>query len=151
RGGTIRPDTLIWYAGMPDWRPAGQMGEFGSLFAQAPRPPTVPAPRPPAGVAPAQRMGSMAGAHPGQFRQAHAGGYVEPRMGFGGAISTCFRKYVDFTDRARRKEYWFWHLFFYLALIGALLVDAAIAAMRGPAVFTLLVYLGLLLPSFAVA
>ena len=41
-------------------------------------------------------------------------------MGFGGAIATCFRKYVDFTGRARRKEYWFWHLFYLLALCSCL-------------------------------
>ena len=42
RGGTIRRDTLIWHAGMPDWRPAGQVNEFASLFAQTP--PTYSAP-----------------------------------------------------------------------------------------------------------
>jgi hypothetical protein len=49
RSGTIRRDTLIWYAGMPDWRPAGQVNEFASLFAQGgpPRPPAAPyAPQP---------------------------------------------------------------------------------------------------------
>jgi GYF domain 2 len=44
RSGTIRRDTMLWYAGMPDWRPAGQVSEFASLFAQAapPRPPAAP-------------------------------------------------------------------------------------------------------------
>src|SRR4029077_12980967 len=35
-----------WYAGMPDWRPAGQVNEFASQFAQA------GPPRPPAGFPP---------------------------------------------------------------------------------------------------
>jgi hypothetical protein len=44
RSGTIRRDTMIWYAGMPDWRPAGQVTEFAALFAQGapPRPPAAP-------------------------------------------------------------------------------------------------------------
>jgi hypothetical protein len=43
RSGMIRRDTMIWYAGMPDWLPAGQMREFAPLFAQAvpPRPPAA--------------------------------------------------------------------------------------------------------------
>ena len=44
RSGTIRRDTAIWHAGMPDWLPAGQVREFASLFTQA-----VP-PRPPASI-----------------------------------------------------------------------------------------------------
>jgi hypothetical protein len=32
--GTIRRDTMVWSAGMPDWRAVGQVSEFASLFAQ---------------------------------------------------------------------------------------------------------------------
>ena len=32
RSGTIRRDTMIWHAGMPDWSPAGQVSEFVSSF-----------------------------------------------------------------------------------------------------------------------
>ncbi len=32
-------------------------------------------------------------------------------MSFAEAIKTCFRKYVDFSGRARRSEFWFWYLF----------------------------------------
>jgi uncharacterized membrane protein YjgN (DUF898 family) len=38
RSGTIRRDTMIWYAGMPDWQPAGQVSEFASQFAQGAAP-----------------------------------------------------------------------------------------------------------------
>jgi uncharacterized membrane protein YhaH (DUF805 family) len=31
-------------------------------------------------------------------------------MGFGQAFSTCMRKYVNFTGRARRSEYWWFYL-----------------------------------------
>jgi hypothetical protein len=64
RGGTIRRDTMIWSAGMPDWSPAGQVGEFASLFAQAAptRPPTVPyvpqSPGPGSGTMPAAADGA---------------------------------------------------------------------------------------------
>jgi hypothetical protein len=44
RSGTIRRDTMIWHAGLPDWQSAGQVSEFASLFAQG-----AP-PRPPAGT-----------------------------------------------------------------------------------------------------
>src|SRR5690348_5859555 len=68
RSGTIRRDTLIWFDGMPDWRPVGQVSEFASLFAQGapPRPPAAPyppqlqpqgqAPRYPADGAPTDRL-----------------------------------------------------------------------------------------------
>ena len=103
RGGVIRRDTLVWYAGMPDWRPAGQVSEFASLFAQA-----VPPPRPPVGpppptfqrAAPMQRPAPMAGTYPGQIRQIQAQhSESDGPVGFGGAIARCFRKYVDFTGR----------------------------------------------------
>lgn len=32
-------------------------------------------------------------------------------MGFGEAIRVCFNKYVTFSGRARRSEYWWWVLF----------------------------------------
>lgn len=35
-------------------------------------------------------------------------------MGFGEAISICFKKYVDFSGRARRSEYWWFMLFTFL-------------------------------------
>lgn len=38
-----------------------------------------------------------------------------PQMGFGEAISTCFKKIITFTGRARRSEYWWWALFAFLA------------------------------------
>jgi GYF domain 2 len=56
--GTIRRDTLIWYAGMPDWRAAGQVSEFASLFAQA-----TP-PRPPAAALPPQPRQAQAQRYP---------------------------------------------------------------------------------------
>ena len=35
----LRPATLVWYEGLPDWKPAGELPELSDLFAaQAPPP-----------------------------------------------------------------------------------------------------------------
>lgn len=39
---------------------------------------------------------------------------VRPQMGFGEAVSTGFKKYVTFSGRARRSEYWWWWLFSFI-------------------------------------
>jgi hypothetical protein len=42
--GAIGPDSMIWYSGLPDWRPAGQVDKFAALFsARTPPPPPPPA------------------------------------------------------------------------------------------------------------
>jgi uncharacterized membrane protein YhaH (DUF805 family) len=74
-------------------------------------------------------------------------------MGFGGAIATCFRKYVDFTGRARRAEYW-WFVLFYCLLVGALTavdVTMMINAQIGGSLLSSLASLALFLPTLAVA
>jgi uncharacterized membrane protein YhaH (DUF805 family) len=125
RSGTIRRDTMIWYAGMPDWLPASQVREFAPLFAQA-----APPPRPAAA----------------QYAQYDAA----KRMGFIGAIKTCFYKYADFKGRARRPEYWWWTLFNVLLSIPLALLDVAIEGANGRGMLSNLVSLALLLPSLAV-
>jgi uncharacterized membrane protein YhaH (DUF805 family) len=47
-------------------------------------------------------------------------------MGFQTAIATCFRKYVTFSGRASRPEYWWFVLFILLGNIAAAAVDAVI-------------------------
>jgi uncharacterized membrane protein YhaH (DUF805 family) len=150
RSGTIHRDTLIWYAGMPDWQPAGQVNGFASLFAGPPRPPAAPSPPRFSGAAP-MRMAPAAAAYSGSSQQIQPQQHeTDGRMGFGRAIATCFRKYVDFTGRARRAEYWYWHLFYWLLLIGLLILDVAIASTGGRiAVLTLLGILVLTLPTLA--
>ncbi len=156
RGGTIRRDTLVWYAGMPDWRPASQVNELASFFGgSAPppvRPPAGPPPQAAPGAAPMQRSSSMAASRQSPLRQPEAESAApNGPVGFGGAISRGFGKYVDFTGRAPRSEYWFWHLFYWLAVIVLVALDAVIA-MAGLhlAVFTALGTLALLLPTLAV-
>jgi uncharacterized membrane protein YhaH (DUF805 family) len=70
-------------------------------------------------------------------------------MGFGAAISTCFRKYVDFGDRAKRSEYWYWTLFSIILSIFVSILDA-IEFGKIFAAFSLVASLGLLLPTLAV-
>jgi uncharacterized membrane protein YhaH (DUF805 family) len=69
-------------------------------------------------------------------------------MGFGEAIRTCFSKYVTFTGRARRPEYWYWILFGVLVAIVAGVLDALLFTNSG--VFSALSSFGLLLPNLAV-
>lgn len=48
-------------------------------------------------------------------------------MGFGEAISTCFRKYATFRGRARRSEFWYYYLFIVIinAVLGSIFGAAA--------------------------
>lgn len=62
-------------------------------------------------------------------------------MNFADAIRTCFTKYVDFTGRAKRPEFWWWALFVFLASLVAQWIGSVPSA---------LVSLGTLLPSVAV-
>ena len=43
----------------------------------------------------------------------------------GNAISACFSKYATFTGRASRSEYWYFYLFYIIAYIAGMIVDAA--------------------------
>lgn len=73
-------------------------------------------------------------------------------MGFGTAVSTVFRKYVRFSGRARRSEYWWWSLFVGILSIAALLLDSTsgtgVSDGTGPVQGLLTV--ALLLPNLAV-
>ena len=70
-------------------------------------------------------------------------------MGFGEAVRTCFSKYVTFSGRARRPEYWYWVLFGVLVAIVAGILDAVIFGANS-GVFSGLSSLALLLPNLAV-
>ena len=60
-------------------------------------------------------------------------------MGFGEAIKVCFNKYVDFSGRARRSEYWWFYLF-------CILVNLVLGWIP---IVGFIISLGLLLPSLA--
>ena len=67
------------------------------------------------------------------------------------AIISCIQvKYADFKGRASRSEYWYFILFHILASLVAGLLDKMIFN-RAEGIISLIVNLGLLIPTFAVA
>ena len=72
-------------------------------------------------------------------------------MNFVEAISSGFRNYVGFSGRAARSEYWYWILFYWIALIVAFLIDGAIAQRSGSGVLSAIVIFALLLPNLAMS
>jgi len=71
-------------------------------------------------------------------------------MNFGQAIASGFKKYVDFTGRAARSEFWYWTLFAFLASIVAAFIDGA-AGLGDVSPVQSIVGLVLLLPGLAVS
>lgn len=67
------------------------------------------------------------------------------------AISTVFKKYFDFTGRARRSEYWYYVLFYTIAYIVMMGVAIALVAMDGGIIIALswVVLVAIALPFFA--
>ena len=47
----------------------------------------------------------------------------QPPLGFNEAVGTCFRKYFDFTGRARGSEFWYFSLFCVLILLATTILD----------------------------
>ncbi|MGB0697275.1 MAG: DUF805 domain-containing protein [Rhodospirillaceae bacterium] len=70
-------------------------------------------------------------------------------MGFGEAISTCFGKYATFTGRARRSEFWYFNLFYFLVSFPAAFISDFFGESIGGLV-NLVIALGLMLPSLSV-
>jgi uncharacterized membrane protein YhaH (DUF805 family) len=68
--------------------------------------------------------------------------------GFGGSIALCFNRYVQFSGRAPRAEYWYFVLFTELIGGGAGLVDAV--WLGGP-IFSTIVDLAVFLPALSVS
>jgi uncharacterized membrane protein YhaH (DUF805 family) len=68
-------------------------------------------------------------------------------MSFQDAVKICLNKYVDFSGRARRSEYWWFVLFNVIVGVVAGIIDAII----GTAIIQYLAFLALLLPNIAVS
>lgn len=68
-------------------------------------------------------------------------------MNFVEAITSGFNKYVTFSGRAARSEFWYWMLFAFIANVVAGIVDGVL----GLGLVGLLVSLALLLPGLAVS
>jgi uncharacterized membrane protein YhaH (DUF805 family) len=119
----------------------------------APPPPAVP-PVPPPGQMPPP---PPAYGPPGYGPPGYGGmPYPGQRLGmvsFGTAIQRGFEKYVGFSGRATRAEFWWWALFQWLVSVAAGIVDSIIASSANMTTFSglqLLVGIALLLPSLAV-
>src|SRR5262249_30854083 len=121
QGGTIGPDTLVWSPSLSSWTPAAQtaLASLASAPQPAPSPMTGSTPiargTPPFPPPPAGAIGfPPPGFGPGS-------GYTQERRvtGFGEAIAVCFRKYVTFSGRASRPEFWFFYLFTIIVSVAA--------------------------------
>ena len=127
RQAALQPDTLVWREGMADWKEARDFFTFPHASAAPPLP-----------------------------RQATTGPdglYIgAPARGFGEAISVCFSKYVTFSGRASRSEYWYFVLFTILAAFALGLVDGVLGTGTSDGgLLSGLFSLVTLLPSLAVA
>ena len=75
-------------------------------------------------------------------------------MDFMTAVRTCFSKYVDFSGRARRSEYWYFALFTFLVNIVTTVLDNILGTdydgTTSGGLISTVVSLALLLPSLAV-
>lgn len=65
----------------------------------------------------------------------------------------CLKQYADFNGRARRKEYWYYMLFYSLFIIATSIIDTIIFGtdMEGYGPLTIILSLGLFIPSIAVS
>ena len=74
-------------------------------------------------------------------------------MDFMTAVRTCLSKYVDFSGRARRSEYWYFALFNFLVSIVTSILDAVLGTdydTSSGGLISTIASLALLLPSLAV-
>ena len=63
------------------------------------------------------------------------------------AVKLALQRYTDFRGRSTKAEFWWWVLFYYGANIGAAVIDSFLTA----GVLGILVFLGLIIPYWAVA
>ncbi len=61
------------------------------------------------------------------------------------------RKYADFSGRSRRKEYWFFVLFYLIIYLVLAIVDTVILGSEGIGLLTTLFALAMLIPGIAVS
>jgi uncharacterized membrane protein YhaH (DUF805 family) len=71
-------------------------------------------------------------------------------MNFPRAVATCIRKYVVFSGRASRSEYWYWILFSALGTIATSILDAVVFQAKDNQLFQSIFSLFIFLPSLAV-
>ena len=117
--GTLSRRTLVWQEGMDGWEQAG-----------AHFPPDQPGTPPPVpGMTDLPRAGSRRPAASARTDRTTGidGLYIHaPARSFTEAISVCLGKFVTFSGRASRSEYWYFFLFTVLAGMVAAFLDAAL-------------------------
>lgn len=156
--GLIRPETLVWTAGMDNWQKAADRLPAGirpsHWGGDAPPPVSAPplerseAARQPAGAdSRGPWQGTGAGSTQGGMRDADA---PNPDT-FMGAVKTCLSKYATFEGRARRPEFWWFALFTFAGSMVASFLDVAIFGAASDAGLLSAVFsLAMLIPSIAV-
>lgn len=95
----LTPQSLVWCETMTNWANAMQVPEVAALLQ-----PQMP-PQQPQQQYGYPNAGQPAGAYPAQSKE----------VGFTDALKICFSKYVTFSGRARRSEFWWfylWRIFF---------------------------------------
>ena len=77
----------------------------------------------------------------------------QPPLSFNEAVGTCFRKYFDFTGRARGSEYWYFYLFCFLIYTAAIIIDINLfgVTLEGWGPLNLICTLGLVIPIMSAA
>jgi len=121
--GTIRPDTLVWQEGMDDWLPLGQM-PGAKVPIMPPRAPSL------GGQSPARDDAST----------------------FIGALKDGFSRYVDFSTRSNRPQFWYWFLWSLILGFVTGSIDGILGTgMEGMGLINSLFSLAIFLPSLAVA
>lgn len=148
RKGVVMPDTLVWREGMTEWVRASKLTKLWERATQPPAPhaseqmPPPAAPgravaavpelevahraQGPSSVPPGGHAhGWSAGGAAAASRSSRAGrrsSSDDGSAGFLWAIQQCFRKYFDFSGRARRAECWYFMLFQLLLLVALVML-----------------------------
>ena len=69
------------------------------------------------------------------------------QMGMGEAVSSVFSKYATFSGRARRSEYWWFYLAYFLVAVVATIIDGIL----GVTILEVILVLAVLIPGLAVS
>lgn len=98
--GPLPADALVWTEGMAEWLPASATPLAGLVGGAAPPP-----------------IGGMAAMPSIPHAMTAGGGGPAVGVGFLDAVKIAFAKYVDFTGRASRSEFWWFMVFVFAASV----------------------------------
>ena len=177
RKGVVMPDTLVWREGMTEWVRASKLTKLWERATQPPAPHASEQLPPPPPAAPGRAVAAVpelevahraqgpssvppgghahgwsAGGAAAASRSSRAGrrsSSDDGSAGFLWAIQQCFRKYFDFSGRARRAEYWYFMLFQFLLNMALLMLISVSPRLADN--LSLVLSLAFLIPNFAVS